>query len=235
MSGVLITRPAAQAAATAMRLKAAGYATFVAPLLEIEPLDWQAPDITPQAVLVTSQNAVPALAASALARTLSVYAVGDATAQQVRAAGFGAVESAAGDAAALLALVRQRCVPGAGALLYLAGEVLAGTLPADLAAEGYWVELRVVYRALAASALPPAVQQALEAGQIATVLLYSPRSAAVFARLLGGGALRQRLHLLCLSAAVAQAAGTGWARVTISPQPDENSLLEKLLTTAKMV
>ena len=235
MSGLLITRPAVQATATDNRLKAAGYTTFLAPLLEIEPIAWQAPDITPQAILITSQNAVPALAQSTLARTIPVYAVGPRTGEIVRAAGFLQVESAEGDVDALLRLVQKRCHHGLGALLYLAGEVVAGHLAADLAAAGYRVETRVVYRALAASAFPPAVAQALEAGKIATVLLYSPRTAAVFARLIGQGAVRGRLCLVCLSAAVAQAAGSGWARVTISPQPDEASLIETLLATANMV
>lgn len=235
MSGILITRPEARSGTVETRLKAAGFATFLAPLLEITPVAWQLPDITPQAVLVTSANAAAALGETPLSRAIPVYAVGDRTAAEVRQYGFTRVESAAGDARALYALVSTRCSHGLGALLYLAGEVVAGSLAAQLSNAGFWVETRVVYRASAAEALPDDARRALQEGQVRGVLLYSPRSAAIFSRLLGTNALRAELALFCLSAAIAQAAGSGWRHVEISPKPDEDSLIETLLNRADML
>ncbi len=239
MSGILITRPAAQSVKTEIRIKAAGFTSFLAPLLDIAPVDWTVPELQPQAVLVTSANAVTAMAGSSLPRDIPVYAVGDRTAEQAVLAGFTQVESAAGDARALLELVSRRCNNGLGALLYLTGEAVAGNLAAQLNNAGFWVETRIVYRASATEALPDHVKQALLAGEITGVMLYSPRSAAIFSRLLGTIPatiqVRAQLSLFCLSEAIAQAAGSGWRRVTISPKPDEDSLIEILLNQADML
>lgn len=235
MSGILITRPAAQSVTPATRIQAAGFKVFLAPLLDIAPTPWQLPDIAPQAILITSANAAAALANTALSRDIPVYAVGDRTAADVRQQGFTRVESAAGDARALFELVEQRCSHGLGALLYLTGEAVAGNLAAQLNNAGFWVETRIVYRANATTALPEEVKQALLAGEITGVMLYSPRSAAIFSRLLGSLAVRSKLSLFCLSSAIAQAAGNDWQAVTISPKPDEDSLIESLLNRADML
>ena len=235
MSGVLVTRPAEQAGFAQNRLVAAGFTVFLAPLLEIVPLPWQAPDIVPQAVLLTSANAIPALAVSSLLRSVPVYAVGAATAEQVRQAGFIHVVSADGDVRALEALVLEKCSHGLGALLYLAGETVAGQLAARLGAAGFWVETHVVYRASAVAGFGEDVRQALAAQAIQHVLLYSPRSAAVFSRLVDAPLLRAQLTLVCLSPAIASAAGSGWKAVTISAAPNEESLLEALVKPANMV
>ncbi len=230
MPGLLITRPHAQAQETAARLSAAGWRCLFAPLLTIEALDWTLPPAPPQAVLLTSGNAVEALAASGLARALPVYAVGARTAARVREQGFAHVYSAEGDAAALVALVTQQCAPGLGALLHLSGDVVAGQLAARLSAVGFWVEQRIVYRALPQKTLPEEVHRALVAGEVVGVLLYSPRSAAILARLLVQPSARAALSLYCLSPAIAAAAGPGWRSVLSAPHPDENSLLEILPT-----
>lgn len=232
MSCVLITRPAPQAAATARRLNEAGYRTFCAPLLEIESLTLTLPEVAPQAVLMTSRNALPALAASGIDRNLPIYAVGGSTAHEIRQHGFTRVESADGDSTALARLVMQRCQHGLGGLLYLAGDIVAGDLTGQLGAAGFWVERQIAYRAHAATALPDDVNIALAAGEIDTALLYSPRSAAILARLV---TQHSQLHLVCLSAAVATAAGKGWKGITISQRPDEGSLIEALLNNANVL
>lgn len=230
MSAVLITRPVEQAARTARRLEQAGFLPITAPLLEIESLHWQAPDLPPQAILLTSANALPSLNASSLSRNIPVYAVGAQTARLTSESGFTSVQSAEGDSRTLYTLVRQSCSPGLGALLYLTGDSVTGNLATRLSADGYWVETRLAYRAHAAQTLPKAVAQALEQGQIDTVLLYSPRSAAIFSQLMSGNPARAHLRLVCLSPAVAKAAAAGWQRVDISMHPDEDRLLETLLT-----
>src|SRR6185369_3410542 len=115
-------------------------------LLDIEPID--VPGLVQrlqkaQAVLLTSANAVPAL--SAARRDLPMLAVGEATAQAARDAGFTSVESAEGDVAALAALAKQRSDPAGGALLYARGADVAGDLVGQLS--GYTVDQAIVYRA----------------------------------------------------------------------------------------
>jgi uroporphyrinogen-III synthase len=226
MQQILITRAAAQGQQTAQELARRGFTARLAPLLTIEVLPFTAPAVLPQAALLTSANALPAL--EALPRGLPVYTVGFHTAAAVRGAGFTTVHSADGDARALAAVVKAQLGPTAGSLLHLAGDVVGGELTALLSAAGYWVQTEVVYRAHAAPVLPPDIAGDCARGNIDTVLLYSPRSAAIFSRLVGDAPWRERLALYCLSDNVAAAAGTGWKAVSICPQPDEKSLLDSL-------
>ncbi len=108
---ILVTRPEPDNARTAAALRMRGHAPVLAPLLRIEPA---AADIGAgpfAAALITSANAVRALAvhpARARVLALPALAVGEATAAAARDAGFVSVEAADGDAASLVRLVRVR-------------------------------------------------------------------------------------------------------------------------------
>ena len=112
-SGVLVTRPEPGASDTAARVAALGFAPILAPVLRIRAIPAHLPAASAvAAVLVTSGNAIDALPpAYHSARLLTV---GDATAARARAAGFGQIFSAAGDAEALAALVAREVAPRAG-------------------------------------------------------------------------------------------------------------------------
>ena len=76
---VLITRPADLAERTAARARALGHQVLLAPVMAIRPRAGPPPDLTDvQAILVTSRNAVPAVAR--LAPDRPIYAVGEGTA-----------------------------------------------------------------------------------------------------------------------------------------------------------
>src|SRR6201996_6099704 len=121
---LLVTRPEPDAERTAAVLRARGHEVLVSPLLRIEPLPDAAIGPGPvAALLVTSANVAPAIAAHARfaqLRLLPLFAVGDRSAEALRAAGFADVTSAQGDVGDLATLAASRIAPGA-ALLYLAG------------------------------------------------------------------------------------------------------------------
>ena len=124
----------------------------------------------------------------------------------MRAAGWGAVHEAGGDVAALIAAVRRQVAPADGPLLYVSGETVTGDLEQSLAASGYAVDRVVLYAAEPVAGAPPAAVTGLRDGTADAVLLYSPRTAQIWARLtiaagLGGAAAG--LRHLCLSANVA--------------------------------
>jgi len=227
---LLVTRPAPDAERTAAALRARGHAVIVAPLLRIEPL--KDAEIGPgpwAAVLVTSANAAAAIAAhkaSAALRSLPVFAVGERSAEAMRAVGFANVVSAGGDAADLARRVAAQLKSGAP-LLHLAGADRSGDLAGALGAQGFAVCTVVVYRAVAAAELPPAAAEAFAAG-IDGVLHFSRRSAKAYlhtTRKLGDVALNAPTHF-CLSAQVAEPlvrAGAG--RVRIAPQPTKAALI----------
>jgi hypothetical protein len=75
-----------------------------------------------------------------------VIAVGEATAAEARARGFADVEAAAGDAAALAALINTTRRPEDGALCLAVGEGYALDLAAALRAKGFRVLKFLVFR-----------------------------------------------------------------------------------------
>ena len=93
MRPLLVLRPEPGASATVKRARELGLEPVAAPLFEIEPLPWEAPEPGGfDALLLTSANAVRH-GGSKLAklRGLRVYAVGDATAEAARESGFDIV------------------------------------------------------------------------------------------------------------------------------------------------
>jgi uroporphyrinogen-III synthase len=115
---ILVTRPREQGEATAARLAALGHEALVAPLLTIMPTSGSPPAGPCDALIVTSANAVPALAGFEKARP--VFAVGERTAAAVREAGFMNTRVAQGDGASLATVVANALAPGAR-LLHVAG------------------------------------------------------------------------------------------------------------------
>jgi uroporphyrinogen-III synthase len=228
---LLVTRPEPDATRTAEALIRLGHVPVLSPMLDIV-LYPQAklPEGPLQAVLVTSTNAVRALAAHPDRERLAalpLLAVGDRTALAARRAGFPLARSAGGALDDLVALAAG-LDPGAPPLLYLAGEVRAGDLSSRLAALGFSVETAIVYRAEPRLRLSGVGTAALKEGSVAGVLLYSRRSAAAFALALRAASLAplgEAVACFCLSAAVAEPiAPIARGPVLVAEAPDQLSL-----------
>ena len=229
----LVTRPRAGAAALAEALRARGIEAIVEPLLEIRYRDGPAPDLAGvQAVLCTSANGVRALARANGERGISLLAVGEATAVRARAEGFTAVASAGGDSADLVRLALARLRPQGGRLLHVAGDVVAGDLVGMLRAQGFVVERSVLYEARPVVALSPATVRALRSGMIDFALFFSPRTAAIFARLAGIAHVVECLATitaLSISRAADTAlAGLPWHDRRVAEEPSQPVLLDAL-------
>jgi uroporphyrinogen-III synthase len=98
MLRVAITRAQPEADRTAERVRARGAEAIVAPLLTIVPCGYDTSTSGAQAIIFTSTNGVRAFPDARGARERLVLAVGDATANAAREAGFINVRSADGDA-----------------------------------------------------------------------------------------------------------------------------------------
>jgi uroporphyrinogen-III synthase len=226
---LLVTRPEPDGARTAASLRARGHAVVLAPLLRIEPLDFELPDEPWSAVVMTSANAARAVAehprrAALIAR--EAFAVGRHTAEAARAAGFRTVHSADGDKDDLADVLRARHGEAFGPLLYLAGEERAG----DLAAGGLSMVTVVTYRAVKVQHFPPEVAAALVRRALDGVLHFSARSAQAYLDCASReGILEAALapvHV-CISRQVAQPlAAAGAAAIRIAPRPDEAAMIE---------
>ncbi|KTW11047.1 uroporphyrinogen-III synthase [Sphingomonas sanguinis] len=208
---VVVVRPEPGHAATIAALRAAGLEPRSLPLFATRAVDWTPPDpATIDALLFTSAQAVR-LAGPGLAplQAIPVVAVGPATAEAARAAGLSVVLTGAKDAAAVVAEAKAQ---GLARLLHLAGR--------DRVETGAMV--RTVY---AADPLPvPAEAMAMLAGE--TVLLHSARAARRLAELVDrAGLSRACLSLVAISAKVAEAAGSGWARVAVAAMPHDDAMI----------
>jgi uroporphyrinogen-III synthase len=157
---VLVTRPEAEAADTAGRVERRGFRAVLAPALRIESRTLHLPaGMRPQAVLLTSGNALPSLPASL--HDTKLLAVGDASAGRARACGFRDVSSAGRDAAALADVLGEHCAPDRGTLLLPVGVGHGVELAENLRARGFAVLRRVAYAARPVATLPESAMAAL--------------------------------------------------------------------------
>ena len=219
---IWITRAEPEASATAERVSGLGCEPVVSPVLEVEPAG-KAPDLTGASALAfTSRNGVRAFTTLSPERGFPVFAVGDATAEAARRAGFADVASASGDAAALAQLIAARKDVLNGEVLYLAPEEPAGDLQSALASRGVASRVQIVYRTA------PAELATLPA-DVDAVLVHSPKAAHRLAETPGLQAAAPSMAAICISAAAAEPLhGLGFRELLVSPAPNETALLQRL-------
>jgi uroporphyrinogen-III synthase len=230
---LLVTRAEVDAGKLQAALEARGHDATVEPLLRIEfETDLALALEGVQALIATSRNAVRALQANpvpAVVRTLPLFAVGKATAEQARAQGFETVITGAGTAHELITHIVSVVDPAAGFLLHLAGDRLAVDLKGELETHGFRVVQVVVYRMVAVDQLSEDTIEQMAEGEIDGVILLSPRTAAVYASLVrrhGLSTVARGLTHFCLSEAVArQLAPLGSVRTAIADAPRLSEVL----------
>lgn len=208
MKRLAIIRPEPGCSATLERALAQGLHAFAIPLFEIAPLDWEAPDAGSfDGLLLTSANALrnggPALDSL---RGLAVYAVGEATADAARAAGFTVAATGNQGVQHLL-----RSVDPALHLLHLCGRDRV-----EVNAQAPAITELVVYESRELEGVDPAALDGC------VVMVHSPRAAQVLAEL---GRDRSSISIAAISAAAADAAGPGWAAVETADAPTDDALL----------
>jgi uroporphyrinogen-III synthase len=227
----LVTRPRDDAEAFAETLRARGHVAIVAPVMEVhimagEPIALEGV----QAVLVTSANGVRAVAARTKRRDVTLYAVGPQTAEAAREAGFPIVMSAEGDSMALVETVARDADPAKGLLFHAAGAETAGRLKQALQTRGFRIETAVLYEAVPVAKLPAEADEALRNETADGVFLFSPRSARIFATLIGEAGLAAqcaKLIACCISAATAEALSPlSFARVAVAGAPNQDAILD---------
>jgi uroporphyrinogen-III synthase len=224
---VLLTRPLRESAELATILARCGHSAIQSPLLDIVALAWDMPHDAVDALVLTSQNAVPQNHLDVL-QGMPCFCIGAATAVAARAAGLNVVSHAQGDRAKLIADIaaaKPRHV------LFLSGHQERADLIAALAALDIPATKRIVYRADAIAGFSADAHEALVQNNIDWVLLFSPRSAGEFCRHLAQlpTGIAASLRLACLSEAVADVCRANqeadWAQVAVANTPSLQALL----------
>ena len=230
---VLVTRAVEDARRTADELARRGHEALLAPLAEVRALETDEPNLANiQAILATSSNGIRAFACRSRRRDIPVFAVGENTAATARASGFGEVQSADGDSAALAAVVRGSLNPGAGALLHVTGRNRAGELQRDLAKAGFACRVWELYAIVPCRILPDGVRGAFRQGAVDAVLVLSPESGRVLVEVLKAGGVAtscNRVVACCISkAAAATIREVEFAAIRIADVPTLDAVLALL-------
>ena len=179
---IWITRAQPGADSTAERVRALGHEAIIAPLLAVRALQDVQVDLRGVAALAfTSANGVRAFSDLSAERALRVFAVGAATAQAARAAGFRLVLSADGDVDALAEGIGLRRGELRGAVLHPGAAEPAGDLAGTLEKHGVEARRLILYETAPVKLEADAARQLLQAD---AALLHSPRAARVLAGLL---------------------------------------------------
>jgi uroporphyrinogen-III synthase len=245
---VLITRPRAESEALAMEVKAHGREPVIEPLLEIVALDAALPNLSQyQALVFTSAHGVDAFVSrlptpftSPLPQVgrgtvrgetlyaLPLYAVGEATEQKARSAGFTNIKTADGDGAALNRLLAAEYLAPDRPLLHPGGLHRAAVIEAP----GLRIDHLALYEARGAASLSPGCLRRLDGGGIGAALFFSPRTGKIFTELLKKHARTQAvssIRALCLSDSVLKSIiSLPWADIDVAARPDQAALLALL-------
>ncbi|MDC0737778.1 uroporphyrinogen-III synthase [Cognatishimia sp. SS12] len=221
---VLLTRPAERAQQFATQLTARGWngPLLCAPLQEVAPTETPASLREGEAAIFSSATAVAMVPPELSRRAAPAYCVGVHTTAAARAAGWQADMYGATADALVARLIAK---PPKKALVHLRGRYSRGAICARLTAAGLSVRESVIYaqRALALSAEASA---ALSGRDPVIVPLFSPRSAALFAKSAPGNA---PLWIVSMSEAVqAELDGMPIARHVVAKTPDAASMLDAI-------
>lgn len=217
---IAVLRPEPGNRATATLIEARGHRAIRLPLFEARALAWHAPDPALfDALLLTSANAVRHGGTGlARLRALPVHAVGEATAEAARQAGFAVVAVGESGAAALVAQAESAGVRRA---LHLAGR------ERTLEVGGIVAQVLAVYASEPLPVTPDAA--ATLAGSIA--LVQSARAGARLAEIVAP-ADRAGIALVAVSARAADAAGQGWECVVTPPDLRGTALIDTAIALA---
>lgn len=213
---------------SADRLTGLGYEVLTAPLLHVEFLPTVLDLKGVGSLIFTSRNGVAAFINRTSDRRLRVYAVGDATADAARRAGFQQVASAGGDVDDLCRMILAEARRDDGVVLRAGAHEPAGNLVADLAKSGFDVVDWTAYRTVDESPRDIVTQICAPQRPFDAVLIYSPKAARSLSRLLDN----QRLPLgalICISQAAATELQAHDAyHICVAERPNEMSLFTAL-------
>ncbi len=208
---ILVTRPLEDSNTLRQRLEGLGHRVMVAPMFSIGFETDAALNLNGvQGLIATSRNGLKALVAgSQLSQAISLplYAVGPATAEMAREFGFKNVVVGPGTARELAGVIAGCVRPEDGSLVHLAGRSLAFDMKGALEQKGFTVHVEVLYRTVESQAFAPDVITALRERTLDAVMLMSPKSAEVFARLSMDAGVAEpvrKMAFLCLSSEVAR-------------------------------
>jgi uroporphyrinogen-III synthase len=208
MRRVLVLRPEPGAGETVRKARERGLEPIALPLFEVHSSPWTVPDPSGfDGLLLTSANAIRHGGEQLKRlRGLKVYAVGEATGEAARGAGFDVAATGDSGVDRLLGSVE----PNLRLLHLCAADRREPDSPRQT------ITALPVYESSELAGL----DLSMATGSL--VLIHSPRAGRRFAELVDQ---RESIALAAISQAAADAAGQGWEQVSIAEQPNDDALL----------
>lgn len=228
MSRVLLIRPLEDALPMMAILKAKNmeyshYPLFQPHFLPISTLE------NPQALIITSKNAIRALKDQEELKKTLLYVVGDKTADLAQQLGFLNVLSSSGTNKELVKLILTTAKRDRGILWHLSGATVKGNIIDILKNAGFEAKRKIVYFIEDADDFSLSLYNELKNQQISHVIFCSPRTTSLFIKLLKKKKLEKiacQIISLCLSQDVKEKAlDLKWKKLWVSPQPNIQSLV----------
>lgn len=217
---IWLTRPQADSEQLAAELEKKGIPSVIAPVMQIARRTVKLP-AKPDALVVTSRHAVHALPDAW--RDLTVYCVGNATADAVRAFGYTHVVVGDSDAMDLLPRMKEK------RFVYFSGEATTVDIVGLLGAQGSVVDRVIVYDAVPEKRFSIELRRQLEGRAISGVVFFSARTAQITLDLMKREEFSESAPLIdayCLSLPVAEVAGKlTWRSIKVAHVPTRAAML----------
>lgn len=235
MSGktIVICRPQEDSEELAAAVAANGFHPLIEPILNIKYLQADFSEISPNELLVfTSANGVKAFVHGSDERGNPVYTVGRNTADEARQAGFTRVETAVGTVDDLVEILLKVCAETDTEILYVRGEEISKDLKSTLSKHGVVCRELTAYRSVPAGNLSLDLLKALDAKEVAAVMLFSAKGGGVLADLIeqyGRAHKIRTTKALCISGAVLQSVSVlPFGGSLVADTPDRYGMIKLL-------
>lgn len=189
---VLVTRPEPGNTQTANRLSAAGFEPIQLPLTEIRPVNCDPLPHTPDAVVISSPNAIRHASANLIKSLGSspVFAVGSASRMIATEAGLNVIFTGSGDAVDLAAEVARRLMPD-DHIAFPCGKLRRSDLENILLSKGYKITPLETYDTTKVSYSTKILSERLGDEFVDSVLFHSAESAKIFSKIFPNHKLTQ--------------------------------------------
>jgi len=227
---LVITRAQPGAQDTATRLKAMGFAPYLAPMLHLRSLPEPElpPTVSLSGLIFTSANGVRVFQDINSDRALPAWCVGPATALAAREAGFVDVRESTGNADDLATFIGTESRPQPAPLLHIANAAAAGNLKRTLIENGFKVIFAPLYEMQPAEKLPDEFAALASQNTPAIILIHSAKGADALARLLPTPPPDAWTYVAISEKAFAPLTKFTRSDVFYSTVPNENGLMDAL-------
>jgi uroporphyrinogen-III synthase len=232
----LITRPIDQSHEVAKLLKAKLISCIIDPLIIIQNITFSDQELNElfkqqfQAIIITSTNAIKALALITNIRSIKIIVVGQKTYVNAINLGFNDVVFGANNANDLTSFLINNLSPSNGTIFYPRADHITIDIATILVKCGFSVIQKIIYKSIAATKFNDQTIDALRRNKLEMAMFLSKRTAENFIQLISINKLQDKLiniKAFALSKNIATILeSVKWKEINISPQPNLTALIE---------